>query len=80
LDIISLCEILHLFYLYFSSTLPLLCFYITSVSLDSSLITKDKRSNFIAIACFQDIGSLIAAKFSREFTGLLTAKSKKGAI
>jgi len=50
-----------------------------SVSLDSSLIAKDKRSNSIATACFRDIGSLIAAKFSREFTGLLTAKSKKDA-
>ena len=51
-----------------------------SVSLDSSQIAKDKRSNSIATACFRDIGSLIAAKFSREFTGLLTAKSKKGAV
>jgi len=79
LNIISLGEILYLFFLYFSSTLPLLCLYTTSVSMDSSQIAKDKRSNSIATACFRDIGSLMAAKFSREFTGLLTAKSKKGA-
>ena len=79
MNIINLYKILHLFYLYFSSTLPLLCLYIMSVSLDGSQIAKDKRSNSIATACFQDIGSLMAAKFSREFAGLLTAKSKKGA-
>lgn len=79
MNIISLGEILNLFYLYFSSILPLLCLYIMSVSLDSSQIAKDKRSNSIATAGFLDIGSLMAAKFSREFTGLLTAKSKKGA-
>jgi len=50
-----------------------------SVSLDRSQIAKDKRSNSIATADFRDIGSLMAAKFSREFTDLLTAKSKKGA-
>jgi len=50
-----------------------------SVSLDSSLIARNKRSNSIATAGFLDVGSLMAAKFSREFVGLLTAKSEKGA-
>jgi len=76
LNIISLGEILYLFYIYFSSILPLLCLYIMSVSLDSSQIAKDKRSNSIATACLRDIGSLMVAKFSREFTGLLAVKSR----
>lgn len=63
---------LHLFYLYLASTCHLPC-------LNRNRIVRDKRSNSIATADFRDIGSLIAAKFSREFTGLLTAKSKKGA-
>ena len=67
---------LCIFYLYVSSTLPLLCLYIMSVSLDSSQIAKDKRSNSIATADFRDIGSLIVAKFSREFIGFLTVKSR----
>ena len=47
--------------------------------MDSSQIAKDKRPNSIATVCFRDIGSFMVAKFSREFMGLLTAKSKKGA-
>ena len=50
-----------------------------SVSLDDGRIARNRRSHFIATACFWNIGSLIVAKFSREFTGLLAAKSKKGA-
>ena len=70
---------LHLFYLYVSSTLPLLCLYIMSVSLDSSQIAKDKRPNSIATAGFWDAGSLKCVKFSREFIGFLTVKFREGA-
>ena len=50
-----------------------------SVSLDSSQIAKDKRPNSIATAGFGDVGSLMCAKFSREFIGFLTVKSREGA-
>jgi len=49
-----------------------------SVSLDRSQIARNKRPNSIATAGFWDVGNLMCAKFSREFVGLLTAKSKKG--
>ena len=71
------------FHLYFPSTLHLFCLYLASTChlsyLNRNRIVRNKRSNSIATACFRDIGSFMAAKFSREFAGLLTAKSKKGA-
>ena len=70
---------LYKFHLYFSSILPLLCLYIMSVSLDSSQIARNKRSNSIATAGFWDVGSLMCAKFSREFMCFLTVKSREGA-
>lgn len=75
--------ILCIFHIYFSSTLHLFCLYLASTChlpyLNSNRIVRNKRSHFIATACFWNIGNLIVAKFSREFAGLLTAKSKKGA-
>ena len=72
---------LYIFHLYFPSTLHLFCLYLASTChlpyLNRNRIARNKRSNSIATACFRDIGSLMAVKFSREFTGLLTAKSKK---
>lgn len=75
----TLCEL----HIYFPSTLHLFCIYFASTSylphLNSNRIVRNKRPNSIATTGFLDIGSLIAAEFSREFAGLLTAKSKKGA-
>ena len=74
---------LCIFHLYFSSTLHLFCLYLASTRhlpyLNSNRIVRNKCPTPIATACFWNIGSLIVAKFSREFAGLLTAKSKKGA-
>ena len=74
---------LYKYYLYFPSTLHLFCLYLASTChlpyLNCNRIVRNKRPNSIATACFRDIGSFMAAKFSREFAGLLTAKSKKGA-
>ena len=74
---------LYKFHLYFPSTLPLSCLYLASTChlpyLNSNRIVRNKRPNSIATAGFWDVGSLMCAKFSREFTGFPTVKSREGA-
>ena len=69
--------------IYFTSTFLLLFLYITSTYrlsyLNGKRIVRDKRPNSIATAGFWDAGSLKRAKFSREFMGFLTVKSREGA-
>jgi len=78
-----LVEILPLFCLYSPSILPLPYLYIISTCrlsyLNGKRIVRDKRPNSIATAGFWDAGSLKRAKFSREFMGFLTVKSREGA-
>ena len=72
---------LYKYYLYFPSTLHLFCLYLASTChlpyLNSNRIVRNKRPNSIATAGFREARSLKCVKFSREFTGVLTAKSKK---
>ena len=63
---------LHLFYLYLASTCHLPC-------LNRNRIVRNNRLNSIVTAGFWDAGSLERAKFSREFMGFLTVKSREGA-
>ena len=76
-------QILPLFSLYFASILPLPCLYLASTYhlsyLNRNKIVRNKRPNSIATAGFWDVGSLMCAKFSREFMGFLTVKSREGA-
>lgn len=79
----DLVEILSLFCLYSPSILPLPYIYISSTYrlsyLNGKRIVRNKRPNSIATAGFWDAGSLMCAKFSREFMGFLTVKSREGA-
>lgn len=74
---------LYKYYLYFPSTLHLFCLYLASTChlpyLNSNRIVRNKRPNSIATAGFWDVGNLMCAKFSREFIGFLTVKSREGA-
>lgn len=78
---------LYKYYLYFHSTLHLFCLYLASTLastchlpyLNSNRIVRNKLPNSIATAGFWDVGSLMCAKFSREFIGFLTVKSREGA-
>lgn len=74
---------LYIFHLYFPSTLHLFCLYLASTChlpyLNSNRIVRNKRPNSIATAGFGDVGNLMCAKFSREFIGFLTVKSREGA-
>jgi len=76
-------QILLLFSFYFASILPLPCLYLASTChlpyLNRNRIVRNKRPNSIATAGFWDAGSLKRAKFSREFMGFLTVKSREGA-
>ena len=76
-------QISPLFSIYFASILPLPCLYLASTChlsyLNRNRIVRNKRPNSIATAGFWDVGSLMCAKFSREFMGFLTVKSREGA-
>lgn len=76
-------QIPHLFSFYSASILPLPYLYIVSTCrlsyLNGKRIVRDKRPNSIVTAGFWDAGSLKRAKFSREFMGFLTVKSREGA-
>lgn len=75
----TLCKL----HIYFPSTLHLFCLYLASTYhlsyLNRNGIVRNKRPNSIATAGFWDVGSLMCAKFSREFMGFLTVKSREGA-
>ena len=74
---------LCIFHLYFPSTLHLFFLYLASTChlpyLNSNRIVRNKCPTPIATAGFGDVGSLMCAKFSREFIGFLTVKSREGA-
>lgn len=74
---------LCIFHLYFPSTFHLFCLYLASTChlpyLNRNRIVRNKLPNSIATAGFWDVGSLMCAKFSREFVGLLAVKSREDA-
>ena len=78
-----LCKNFTDYFFYFTSIYPLLFLYITSTYrlsyLNGKRIVRDKRLNSIVTAGFWDAGSLKCVKFSREFMGFLTVKSREGA-